>query len=265
MLNTIKLLIQNKYLIKQLTINDFKQRYKGSILGMFWAVINPLLMLVIYTFVFSVVFQAKWGDLVNNKYDFAIMMFCGLTIYNLVSEVIGRSTTLISSNVNYVKKVVFPLEIFPVVVTSVAIFNFFISLIILLIANLVLNGIISTTIWQAIFLCIPLILFTLGLSYLVSAIAVYVKDLSNIINIILMIILYTSPIFYSLSNIPNELRFVCLVNPLTLIIENMRNVFLYGNNIIIFQYLISLIIGSIVYVTGLFIFKRTKEGFADVL
>lgn len=265
MFNIVSLIKENKYLIEQLTINDFKQRYTGSLLGFLWSIINPLIMLVIYTFVFSVVFQAKWGNLINNKYDFAIMMFCGLTVYNFVSEVINRSITIIPSNSNYVKKVVFPLEIFPVVLANVATVNFLISMAILLIANFILKGSICVTLWQIILLFIPLVLMTLGLGYFVSAVSVYIKDLSNIINILMMIMLYTSPVFYALENIPKELQFVCLLNPLTLLIENMRNVLLYNVNINVIEYAISLCIAVILYCIGVYVFNRTKEGFADVL
>ena len=134
----IKTIYKNSYLFKQLVKKDIQQQYKGSVLGILWSFIVPIFMLVIYTFVFSEVFQAKWDIDTSDKYQFALVLFCGLTVFNLVSEVMSRSTRLIASNTNYVKKVIFPLEILPVVATFSSLFNCGISFIILIVVRLII-------------------------------------------------------------------------------------------------------------------------------
>ncbi|UOX69916.1 ABC transporter permease [Enterocloster bolteae] len=146
----IKVFIDNKYLLNTLVKKDIEQRYKGSVLGILWAVLVPLLMLAIYTFVFSEIFQAKWNVSGGDKYEFAMVLFCGLSAFNMVSEVMSRSTNLIASNTNYVKKVIFPLELLPAVATFSALFNCIISYLILILAKLILYKTISITLYQII-------------------------------------------------------------------------------------------------------------------
>lgn len=262
----IKSLIDNNYLIRQLIKKDIEQRYKGSVLGIFWSFLIPILMLIIYTFVFSEVFQAKWGSgSTDNKFEFALILFCGLSAFNMVSEVMNRSTVLIASNVNYVKKVIFPLEALPVIITFSSLFNCLISYLILIVAKLFLEGNISKTLYQIIFLFIPLILLCVGLSLFISAISVYLKDVGNAIGVIVTILMYMSPVFFPLASVPERFQIICMINPMTYIIENFRKVTLYGENIDIMFYLISLIVALLFCVFGKVVFYRAKEGFADVL
>lgn len=260
-----KTLYENRYLLGQMTKKDIGDRYKGSALGVVWAFLVPVLMLVIYTFVFSEVFQAKWGNTTDNKFDFALILFCGLSVFNMFSETISRATGLIASNVNYVKKVVFPLEILPVMMTLTALFHASISYLILLVANLILNGNISAYVWLWPVAMLPAVGVTVGMSYLISALSVFLKDLGNVINVIVMILMYTSPVFYSLSAVPEDLRGICLWNPMTYIVENLRNVMLYNTTLQWNYYCISCIFAVGFLFVGYRVFSRAKEGFADVL
>lgn len=261
----IKTLFKNRYLLGQMIKKDIGQRYKGSVLGMLWTFIVPILMLMVYTFVFSEIFQAKWNINTNDKYEFALVLFCGLSAFNMISEVMNRAATLIASNTNYVKKVIFPLEILPLVVTFSALFNCFISYLILILAKIILYHNISKTIYQSMFIFAPLILLTAGICYLLSALSVYLKDISNIISVIVMVLMYMSPVFFSLSSVPAKFQSICMINPMTFIIENFRNTILYGYNINVDYYLASLIIALIFFSGGSIIFSRAKEGFPDVL
>lgn len=261
----IKMFYENGYLLGQLVKKDIENRYKGSILGILWSLIVPILMLVIYTFVFSEVFQAKWNIDTTNKFEFALVLFCGLSTFNLLSEVMSRSATLIASNTNYVKKVIFPLEILPVTITLSALFNCIISFLILIVANGVLNKEVSYTLWQFPLVLIPLIVMSVGVSYIISAIGVYLKDVANIISVLVMVLMYMSPVFFPLSSVPENFRVICEVNPLTFIIENFRNVVLFGTSINLAFYVKSCIAASIFYLIGYVVFKRSKAGFADVL
>lgn len=258
-------LFKNRYLLKQLVKQDIRQKYQGSVLGMLWSFLVPVFMLVIYTFMFSQIFQAKWDIDTSDKYQFAMMLFCGLSAFNMVGEVMNRSTSLIVSNTNYVKKVIFPLEILPVVMTLSALFNCIISFLILFIVKLIIYHSISKTIYLFFPALIPLVVLTTGIGLLISAISVYLKDLSSLISVIVTILMYMSPVFFPLSSVPDSFRVVCGINPMTYIIENFRNVVLYGRNLDWGFFGISCVSAVCFYLLGKVVFMRTKEGFADVL
>ena len=130
----------NRQLIWQMARRDKYSRYRGSVIGLAWSFINPIFMLLVYTFVFSVVFKARWNvDRVESKTEFAIILFAGMIVFNLFAEIVNRAPALITSNANYVKKVVFPLEILPVVALGSALFHSLISLLVLLLVQLILN------------------------------------------------------------------------------------------------------------------------------
>lgn len=261
----IKTLIKNHYLVGQLVKKDIQQRYQGSVLGILWSFLVPILMLIIYTFVFSEVFQAKWDIDTSDKYQFALVLFCGLSAFNMVGEVMNRSTVLIASNTNYVKKVIFPLEILPVVTVCSALFNCVISFLILIVAKVILYHNVSSTLYLIILAMIPLIVLSTGLGLLISAISVYLKDVGNIVSVLVTVLMYLSPVFFPLSAVPESFRAVCEVNPMTYIIENFRNVVLYSKIFDWKFYGISCLVAVAVYLLGKVVFMRAKEGFADVL
>ncbi len=261
----IKVLIKNNYLLRQLVKKDIQQRYQGSVLGMLWSFIVPILMLVIYTFIFSEVFQARWDIDTSDKYQFALVLFCGLTAFTLVGEVMNRATTLIASNTNYVKKVIFPLEMLPVVTTLSALFNCLISFVILIVAKFIIYRNISPTLYMIFIILIPLIIMSVGLGLLISAISVYLKDVGNFISVFVTILMYMSPVFFPLSAVPESFRTVCEANPMTYIIENFRNVVIYGKCLDWKFFSISCLVAVVIYWIGKVVFMRAKEGFADVL
>lgn len=261
----IKTLYNNNYLFRQLAKKDIEQRYQGSVLGMLWSIIVPVLMLVIYTFVFSEVFQAKWDIDTSDKYQFAMVLFCGLTVFNMISEVMNRSTSLIASNTNYVKKVIFPLEILPVVTMFSALFHCMISFAILILAKLIIYHSVSTTLYMIVLTMVPLIVLSVGLGLFISAVSVYLKDVGNFISVLIMLLMYGTPVFYPLSAVPESFRSICEANPMTYIIENFRKVVIYGESIDWKFFVISCAVAIIFYVLGKVVFMRAKEGFADVL
>ena len=261
----IKVLYKNGYLLRQLVKQDIRQRYQGSVLGMLWSFIVPIMMLIIYTFIFSEVFQAKWDINTDDKYQFALVLFCGLSAFNMAGEVMNRSTMLIVSNTNYVKKVIFPLEMLPVVITLSALFNCLISFTILIIAKFVLYQSVSVTLYMFFLAMIPLIILSLGLGLFISALSVYLKDIGNFISVLVTVLMYLSPVFFPLTAVPEDFRAVCEINPMTYIIENFRNVVLYGKCLDWKFFGMSCLFAVVVYLLGRIVFMRAKEGFADVL
>lgn len=261
----LKIIIKNRYLLGQLTKKDIELKYKGSVLGLLWSALVPIFMLTIYTFMFSSIFTPTWNIETSGKGDFALILFCGLSVFNMISDVMGRSTGLIAGNVNYVKKVIFPLELLPVSITLSALFNSVISFAILVIMKLILQHTISITLVFIIPAFIPLILFTIGLSLIISAISVYLKDIASAISVVITLLMYVSPVFFPLGSGPEIFRVVCRLNPITYIIENFRNVTLYGKMLDMEFYFISCICAVVSMWIGSTVFRRAKEGFADVL
>lgn len=262
----IKSIYQNRILIKQFIIREVSERYKGSYLGILWSFITPLIMLTIYTFVFSVVFKSKWGTTgaETSKLEFAMVLFAGLIVFNIFAEVVSKAPTLISSNPNYVKKVVFPLEILSIVSLGSALFHAMISWGILTLV-IIFTGNINWTIILLPIILIPFCLITLGISWFLASLGVYIKDVGQIISLIITGLMFLSPIFYSVSTIPEEFKFIYWLNPVTYIVEDARRVIIWGE-LPHWDWLgIGVIIGILVASLGYFWFKQTRKGFADVI
>lgn len=256
----------HRRLIFDLTKREVLGRYTGSIIGVAWSFINPLLMLAVYTFFFSVVFRAKWGmSTSENQGEYAIILFVGLIVHGLFAECINRAPLLIVSNVNYVKKIIFPLEILPCVAMGVALFHAIVSLFMLVVIQLVMSGGISWTIVFFPLIALPLILTTLGVSWILASLGVYLRDISQITVFLTAILLFVSPVFYPLSMVPPKLQTVILLNPLTLIIEQSRKVLLFGEIPDWTGLLLYTIFSVLIAWVGFWGFQKTRRGFADVL
>jgi len=265
-INQLKIIFLHKSLIIQFIKREILGRYKGSYLGILWSFVTPLLMLIIYTFVFSVVFNARWGTTAEtSKVEFAFILFAGLLIFNVFSEVISRSPFLITSNVNYVKKVVFPLEILPIVSLGSALFHALISLFILVLGVFLTMGVFNWTLVLFPLILLPLCLFTLGLSWFLASLGVYVRDVGQIISVMIPALMFLSPIFYPISSIPKELQFLYWFNPISYVVEDTRRVIIWGEMPHWDWLGYGMIIGITVAVLGLAWFKKTRKGFADVI
>lgn len=224
-------------------------------------------MLAVYTVVFSEVFNARWGTPTGNesKAQFAIILFAGLIVHGIFSEVLTKSPVLILNNVNYVKKVVFPLEAFPVITLFSSCFQACINTIVLLIAFIIANGEIH---WTAILLplvFLPVMILTLGLSYLISSLGVFLRDLGQFITLLVTVILFLSPVFYPLSAVPQKYQSIILLNPLTFIIEQAREVIIWGHIPDFTGLLIYAAVSLLVLWLSYFWFQKTRKGFADVI
>lgn len=260
-----KIIYTNRDLLRQLTKRNIAGRYKGSALGLLWSFVQPLLMLCVYTFVFSVVFTVKWGVEMTSRSAFAIIMFCGIALYTIFSESIMASSCLILNNQNYVKKVIFPLEILTV---AQVVSNFLLGsawFLLLFLGVVFIYGTVSWTMLLLPLLLLPLFLYTLGISFLVTSLSVYIRDTLYILGVILQILFFMTPIFYPISAVPEQFRIYLQLNPLTVMIEEVRKIFIFGQLPDWTFFLLSLIIGGIVFQLGFAWFYKTKKGFADVL
>lgn len=256
---------RNRSLIKSLAQREILGRYRGSFLGIFWSFFNPVFMLLVYTFVFSVVFKARWNAGSDSKTEFAMVLFAGLMVFNFFAECINRSPSLILSNVNYVKKVVFPLEILPMVATASALFHLAVSLIVWLLAYGVIFGWPHLTVLILPFVLLPLLLFTLGLSWGFASLGVYLRDLSQFLGVAVTVLMFLSPIFYPISSIPEPYQIYLLLNPLTPVIEMTRQVLYLGELPNLLSLTLYIGVGVVFAGLGFFWFQKTRKGFADVI
>lgn len=256
---------RNKGLIRNLVHREVVGRYKGSMLGIFWSLATPIFMLMVYTFVFSVVFKARWGGGSDSKTEFALLLFAGLIIFNLFSECISRAPGLILANVNYVKKVVFPLEVLPWVSMGSALFHFSVSLGVWLVAYAVLFGLPHWHVLLLPLVVFPLLLFVMGLNWALASLGVYLRDVGQIIGILLTMLMFLTPIFYPASALPETFQPIMLFNPLTLPIEMVRDLLFWGRvpNLIMLGVYASGSTACALF--GFAWFQKTRKGFADVL
>jgi len=249
-----------------MTKRDVIGRYKGSVMGLMWSFANPILLLAMYTLVFSVVFKARWGiGEPESKTQFAVLLFVGMIVHSLFSETLIRAPSLILANVSYVKKIVFPLEILPVVAMGASAFHAMVSVLVLIGALVLLNGFLA---WTAVFLplvLLPLIVLSLGIAWALASLGVFLRDVAQPIGLAMTILLFASPVFYPVSALPEHVRPWLMLNPLTFIIEQARAVVIYGQ----LPNWLGLLLYSFFSVTiawaGYAWFQKTRKGFANVL
>jgi lipopolysaccharide transport system permease protein len=261
-----KSLWHHRQLIVQMTTREVVGRYKGSVMGLAWSFFNPVFMLAVYTFVFSVIFKSRWGvGGEESKTQFAVVLFVGMIVHSLFAEVLNRAPSLILGNVNYVKKVVFPIEILPVIAMGAALFHSLISLCVLLAAFVLFNGYLQ---WTAIFtpiVILPMLILTLGLAWMLASLGVFLRDVGQTIGIITTVMLFLAPVFYPITALPEEMRPWLMANPLTFIIEQMREVLIWGhlpNWLGLGAYTLA---ATVIAWAGYAWFQKTRKGFADVL
>lgn len=262
----LRTLWTHRALVRALVGREIVGRYKGSVLGVVWSFLTPLLMVLVFTFVFGEIFQARWAGSPNSGgMDFASALFTGLLAYQFLSECLSRAPSLIVANANYVKKVVFPLEILPVVSVIAAVFH-------LLVAYAILIGLILASNWTlgpsallAPVVLMPYIALTLGLTWAISALGVYLRDIGQLIQPALTALLFLSPVFYPLSSVPAALQPVYLANPVTYVSETLRGVLLHQTLPDPLSWLVFTSLSLLVAWLGLSLFQTTRKGFADVI
>lgn len=258
-------LVSHRQLIWAMTRREVIGRYRGSVMGILWSFLNPVLMLAVYTFVFSVVFNARWGGGGESKTEFAVVLFAGMIVYSLFAECVNRAPALIFANVSYVKKVVFPLEILPWISLGSALFHTVISLGVWLAFYAMVN---LSLHWTALLLPLvlfPLVMFTMGISWFLAALGVYLRDVAQTVGIVTTILMFLSPVFYPVASLPEEYRTLIYANPLTFIIEQARDVLVWGKLPDWPMLGLYTLVAVIVSWLGFVAFQKTRRGFADVL
>lgn len=266
----MKEIFSNADLIAQLLKRDVLERYRGSNLGILWSFMSPVFMLVIYMFVFGIVFKMKWGaapgaGAIESEVPFGIIMFSGLVLHAFLAECLTRSGSLIFGNQQYVKKVVFPLPILSIVCIGASLFHLLAGMVILF-AFMLFSGVVPS--WTVVYIpvvLLPFCLLMLGISWLLSALCVFIRDIAQLTGVLATVLLFLAPIFYPLAKVPEQYQAWMYLNPLTAIVEQFRAVALFGQQpdwfVLGMYYLVSIV----VLIIGFSFFKRTKGAFADVI
>lgn len=262
----LRTIIASRHLIWSLVKREVGARYRGSALGLAWLIILPLLNLIAYAFVFRIVLKARWSSTPDEGIGtFAIYMFAGLTIFMIFAEVLGRAPNLALENPSYIKRVVFPLEILSVVSVLTALVGATGSMAIWLVFYTVTLGVPHP---QALLLPIvlaPMCLVALGISWLLSSMGVYLRDLRQFVTPIVTALQFLSPVFYPLAAVPPEVRWIFNLNPLTPTLEQSRALLFQGQLPDITALGMSFSIGIAMSLAGLWWFQKTRKGFADVV
>jgi lipopolysaccharide transport system permease protein len=252
-------------LVVQMAKRDVISRYRGSFAGLLWSFFNPLLMLVIYTFVFGVIFKARWNAQISGHFQFAVVLFAGLNINTMFSECANKAPTLIIQNTNFVKKIVFPLESLSWSTLGAALFHLLVSTIVLLIISALINHAIPWTvvIFPLVVLCfLP---FVAGTIWLLASLGVFLRDLQQAMTIITTALMFLAPILYPMTMIPEQYRALMYLNPLTVVAIASQDTLVLGR-IPNWLYLGIYLLTSCIFAWLAFVwFERTKKGFADVL
>lgn len=260
-----QLIWHHRDLLLQLTWRDIRQRYRGSSLGLLWSLLTPLLMLGIYTLVFSSIFKSRWNGPEDSKGLFAILLFVGTSVHGLLAEVCNRSPNTIAEHTSYVKKVMFPLALLPLVTLLSALFQCLLNLGILLPAILWVQGFLTWHVLQLPLVLAPYVLLLLGLTWLLSALGVFLRDLASITALLTTGLMFLSPVFYPAQAAPERLRPWLALNPLTFIIEQTRGCLIWAQPLDLRGLAIYSVCAAGVAWLGFFWFQKTRRGFADVL
>lgn len=255
----------HRTLLSGLVRREVVGRYQGSMLGILWSLFNPILMLAVYTFFFSVVFQARWLGGSGSKSEFALILFSGLLVFNFFAECIARAPGLILSNVNYVKKIIFPLEILPVVVMGSACFHLSISFLVWLVFYGIIFGVPHVGVLLFPVVLLPLALLTLGISWFLASLGVYLRDVPQVVSAIVPVLMFLSPVFYPVKILPENYQILVHVSPITVAIEQARDVIYWGAGVDWGAWGVYFGISLLIAWAGFCWFQKTRKGFADVI
>ncbi|MBC7833594.1 MAG: ABC transporter permease [Phycisphaerales bacterium] len=254
-------------LITQFAARDALTRHKGTMLGAAWMVVNPLLQLLVYTFLFTVIFPSKWSrlDKAGVTSEFVLTFFCGFVVYSVFSEVAGKSPGLVLDRPNLVRKVVFPLETLPVATLLSALLFGSVGLVLLLAAELVITGRIPLTALLFPIVLPPLLLLSLAAGWFLAALGVYIRDTRQVVVVVLQLFFFVTPVFYPPESVPDAYRWAIDYNPFTPIIQSARQTLLWDEQPDWAGLGIVTLIGFVLAQLGFAWFMKVKRGFPDVM
>jgi lipopolysaccharide transport system permease protein len=255
---------RNRFLIEQLVRKELSSKYRKSSLGAAWIILNPLLLVGAYTLVFGVLLGVRWGG-AGSTLEFALVLHAGVMFFMFFNEIMSRSTTLVASNQSYVTKMVFPTEVFPVVITLVAGVSFVATLLIWTVLSVAIRGEFPVGIIWIPFVFFPFLMFCLGLSWFLSALAVFKPDVEHAMPMTLLVLMYLSPLLFPAERMPEAFRWVIAFNPLSWVLEPARSALIHNVAPDIVVVGVGSIVSLVVFWVGYASFKGNQRNFANVL
>lgn len=261
----VRTLSSHRRVIYQMARRDMIERYRGSLFGFLWSVLNPLLLLAVYTFVFTVVFKAKWPGSAGGSADFAVNAFAGILVFTIFAESASRAPTLVVGNANLVKKVVFPLEVLPWVPLASSLFHAGVSFLVLVAFTAIATGTVRPTAILFPLAIVPVLLLALGMSWLLASLGVFFRDASHTVGLLVTVLMFASPVFYPITSIPEGLREIFALSPIARSIEDCRLLVIQGVVPDLTGFAAHTLVAALVAWAGLAWFLKTKHAFADVL
>jgi lipopolysaccharide transport system permease protein len=253
---------RHRYLLGQLIKRDVLLRYRGAMFGVLWIFLSPLLMLGIFAFVFGHIFQARWPQQ-QEGLPFWLILYSGLIVFNIFAEAVSRSPSAVRGYPSFVKKIIFPVEILPLVPLGAGLVHGAFNLLILMVA-LAWTGNLHVQILLFPLLLVPVLLLALGFSWFLAAWGVFIKDMTQIVPLFVQMLMFVSPVFYPVNAVPEVLRPIYLHNPLGAVIEAGRAASL-GTSIPWAPWGTALAVGLATAILGYAFFQRSREEFADAL
>jgi len=259
-------IIRHFLVFRQFLGRSIARRYRLSVLGMLWTVLVPLFTLVIYTFVFGVVLESRWAGMDGgDTTSFGLYLFVGLLVFWLMADVVGGAPGAVIDYSNLVKKAVFPIEVLPLVLVGNAVFHALITTGVLFVALLLIKGAIPLTALLFPVVLVPFVLLMAGFGWLLSAIGVYFRDIQHIVGLLMTGVLFLSPILYSIDRLGPGLKAVIMLNPVTVIVIQMRRIALEGQppewTVLGLYFVVAWLVAAV----GLAFFCYARKSFADVL
>lgn len=257
--------LQHRSLTVGLAKRDVLGRYKGANFGLLWSLISPFLLLCVYTFAFGTVMSSRWPQVEAQQVHFSIILFAGLIVHGLFAECLTRAPSLILANPNFVKRVIFPLDILPWPMILSAMFHTLMNVLVFIALRWALDGQFSWTIVLLPLVLLPMVILILGVSWFLASLGVYLRDIAQVIGVLSMALLFLSSALMPVETVPESYRWIFIANPLTTIIDEARNVMLWGRMPDWMSLLRYLLAASCVMYLGRAWFGFTRRGFADVL
>ncbi|MCP5043881.1 MAG: ABC transporter permease [bacterium] len=256
---------RHRALISRLAWRRLQTRYRGSVMGAVWLFLQPILLLGIYTLVFSLLFEARWGQTLAGRGEFGLFLFSGVLLYSIFSECVNEAPGLMLKHEPYIVQIRFPIEILPWVSLASSLYLFFFGSAVLLVFHLLVLGVPPAS-WLILpVVLVPIALFTLGVTWFVSSVGVYFRDLSQLTVMFTTALLFLSPVFYPASRIPESLRTMYDLNPFAVLLEASKHLLFFGDAPNWGGLALVGLVSFVVAVLGHAWFMHSKRGFADVV
>lgn len=257
--------IRERALLRMFISRDLRSRYKNSWIGLLWLILNPIVMLSIYTLVFQHILGVKWGTQASGSVDFALNLYLGLVVFNLFAESLQAAPSVLRAHANLIKKVRFPIRILPTIPVAVALCDATLGLSIWLIIHLFVQGMPPLSTIYLPLVLLPFVLFVTGLCWIISSLSVYVRDTTQLIRFVITGLLFLSPIFFPLQSMPVSMQTILSFNPIAIEIEMLRGIMVAGITPAWGSYIGFLAFSVLTYFAGYHWFTLTSDGFVDVL